>query len=149
MTDNLIWTMNWLVVVQACFVSASVVGVLTDGLASLTRLGISVTSFLIIVVPLALTRFTKHKGYVTHFSLVWLVYYSIVNNALMWYVLSEKGQQLGREQFGDEHEAKLNILLSTMKPNLPYIYGISITLLNTDFISVIPKTLTLIAASSF
>ena len=141
--------MNWLVVVQACFVAASVVGVLTNGLASLTRLSISVTSFLIIVVPLALTRFTKQKGYVTHVSLVWLVYHSIVNNALMWYVLSEKGQQLGREQFGDKHEAKLNILLSTMKSSLPYMYGLSITLLNTDFTSVIPKTLTIIAASSF
>ena len=100
-----------LAVVQAFFVLASVVGVFTDGLASLSRLVISVCSFLILIVPLVLTRVTEQKAFVRHVGLVWLTYHCIVNNALIWHVLSEKGQEVGREQFGDEHEAKLNNLL--------------------------------------
>jgi len=60
-----------LTIVQACFVVASVVGVFTNGLASLSRLGISVFSFLILIVPLVLTRVTEQKAFVRHAGLVW------------------------------------------------------------------------------
>ena len=141
--------MKVIAIVQAGFVVASAIGVMTNGLASLARLGISVISFLIIFLPWVLTRVIKQKAFVRHVSLVWLAFHAIANNALMWYVLSEKGQQLGREQFGDAHEAKVTQLLSTFKANLPYIYGLTITLLNTDWWSVIPKTLVFLAASTF
>jgi len=84
--------MNWLTIIQACFVAASIVGVFTNGLVCLEKLGISVLSFLIIVVPLAITRVNNNKGFVRHASLVLLAFHCIANNALMWYVLSEKGQ---------------------------------------------------------
>ena len=61
-------------------------------------------------------------------------------------MLSEKGQEVGREQFGDEHEAKLKFMLSTLRSNLPYLYGLSVTVLNTDFTSTIPKTLAFVTA---
>ena len=43
----------------------------------------------------------------------------------------------------------MNNLVSTLKSNLGYIYGVSITLLNTDVTSAIPKTIVFLAAAFF
>jgi len=120
---------------------AQALGVFTDGLASLARLSIAVLSFAILLVPWVIFRLTKQKALLRHVGLVWLLYHCIVNNALTWYVLSEKGQKLGREQFGDEHEAKLKVLLDTFTNNIPILYFVSITWLLIDFTSALPKTL--------
>jgi len=131
-------------IVQAGFVLASVSGVFTNGLAKYGKLGISVTSFLIVLGPLLVNRVFKSKVMIRHAGLFLLTFHCIANNTLLWYVLNEKGQQLGREQFGDKHEAKLDFLLSTYRTNLPLAYCLSVTLLNTSWASIIPKTLVLI-----
>jgi len=47
-----------------------------------------------------------------------LLYHSIAENYLIYYLLSEEGIREGKEQFGDEHDKKMRQLISTFEATL-------------------------------
>ena len=82
MTDSVHWALKVFAVVQAGFVLASASGVFTNGLARYAKLGISVTSFSIIFVPLLVNRVFKNKVLIRHAGFMLLAFHCIANNTL-------------------------------------------------------------------
>jgi len=103
--------------IKTVFVVLHLLGFFFDRLLHLPRLYISVGSFLIAVVSYGVALKTDKIFFKKWAPFCLLLYHSIADNYLLYYLLSEEGIREGKEQFGDEHDKKMRQLVSTLESN--------------------------------
>jgi len=143
--ENVICIMKGLLVYKSLFLLSNVVGLFTDRLANVPRFGISMVSCLVAAIPFVLTMATKKTVFIKWGPLFLVLFHSIADNYLIYYLFSEEGVREGKEQFGDDYAQKLSQLVITLRDNITMTLGVA-TLLGTEwFPNTISSTIFFIA----
>jgi len=131
--DNVMYIMRVLLVFKTLFFMSNVLGLFGDRLANVPRFCISMVSFLLLAVPYLLTLTTKKIVFMKWAPLLVVLFHSIADNYLVYWLFSEEGMSEGKEQFGDDHAKKLSQLVITLRSNILTSFAIGVTLMNTEW----------------